>query len=215
MSPIRKIVLISLMALILFGCSAKGPKLIAEYPAGNQSTSIKPAWPTLHEFRLVYYAFLVLEVSNLDRAASKAEAIAYDYGSYLVRSDSWSREGRKQVTLVFAVPMPNFEDFRQALMDLGKLQTERVWGEWVQHSPSNLPNYAEVTLQLQSRRLDWPSLPIDGWNPGRTFERAVEVFVKIFGFILDILIWVAVVLGPFALLAWLGWKLAIRLRRKP
>ncbi len=214
MFSLRKIFLMLLMALMLFGCSTKSPKLIAEYPAGNQPESVGPIWPPIPEFRLVYYAFLVLEVDNLERVASKAEANAYDYGGYLVRSDSWNREGRRQVTLVFAVPMLNFEEFRHTLLDLGKLQNERVWGEWVQRSPGDLPNYAEVTLQLQSRSVDWPSLPFDGWNPGRTFSRAAEVFVMILGFLVDILIWVGVILGPFVLLAWLGWRMVVRLRRK-
>lgn len=210
----RKIFLILSLALMLIGCSSQGPKLIAEYPAGNQPESHEKVWSPMPEFRLVYYAFLVLEVANLDRAASNAEAIAYESGGYLVRSDSWNREGRKQVTLVFAVPMPNFEEFRRSLLNLGKLQNERVWGEWMQRSPGNLPNYAEVTLQLQSRSLDWPSLPFTGWNPERTFRQALEVFVTIFGFLVDILIWLGVVLGPFVVLAWLGWRLVMRLKRK-
>lgn len=210
----RKIFLILSLVSMLIGCSSQGPKLIAEYPAGNQPESHEKIWSPMPEFRLVYYAFLVLEVANLDQAASNAEAKAYEHGGYLVRSDSWNREGRKQVTLVFAVPMPNFEEFRRSSLNLGKLQNERVWGEWMQRSPGNLPNYAEVTLQLQSSSLDWPSLPFTGWNPERTFRQALEVFVTIFGFLVDILIWLGVVLGPFVVLAWLGWRLAMRLKRK-
>ena len=214
MYSLRKISLTILMALTLFGCSAQGLRLIAEYPAGKQPDSVEPIWPPLPEFRLVYYAFLALEVSNLERAVSKAETLAYELGGYLVRSDAWDREGRKQVTLVFALPMPNFEEFRKSLFDLGRLQTERVWGEWVHSAPGALSNYAEVTVQLLARGIPWPGLPIDGWNPGRTFIRAIDVFLAIFGTLADVLIWIGVVLGPFALLAWLGWKLALRLRRR-
>lgn len=216
MHTMRNITLILVMAMVLFGCSsASQPKLIAEYPSGDSPPSIGSPPLPLPEFRLVYYAYLMLEVSNLDRSAFKAEAMAYDLGGYLVRSDTWEREGHRQVTQVFAVPMPNFEEFRNSILDLGKLKTERVWGEWVRYSPGNLPNYAEVTVQLQTKGIEWPSLPIRGWNPVRTLGRALEVFIAIFGFLADTLIWVGVVLGPFVLLAWLGWKLALRLRRKP
>ena len=215
MYPLRKIALTLLMAPMLFGCSAQGPRLIAAYPGGDQPAAIEQAWPPLLEFRLVYYAFLVLEVRDLDRAVSKAEAMAYEQDGYLLRSDAWDRDGRKQVTLVFALPMPNFEEFRKSLSDLGRLQTERVWGEWVRSGPGALPNYAEVTVQLLARGIAGVGLPLDGWNPGRTFGRAFDVFLAIFGTLADVLIWIGVVIGPFALLAWLGWRLALRLRRRP
>jgi len=204
---------LSILALLLAACSSNGsPKRIAEYRSGDPLSSIGSA--PIPELRLVYYAFLVLEVASLDRAAAKAEASAYELGGYLVRSDAWNREGSKQVTLVFAVPMPNFEAFRDLLSNLGKLQTERVWGEWVRSGAGNRSNYAEVTVQLQARGIDWPALPIRGWDPGRTFERAWEVFLAVFGFLVDILIWIGVVLGPFVLLAWLGWRLGLRWRSK-
>ncbi|MBN2550223.1 MAG: hypothetical protein JXB15_13755 [Anaerolineales bacterium] len=60
---------------------------------------------------------------------------------------------------------------------------------------------------------DFPDLPGIGWNPGRTLRSALGVFLSIFGFLADIIIWLLVVVGPFVLLGWGGMKLARRLRR--
>jgi hypothetical protein len=50
------------------------------------------------------------------------------------------------------------------------------------------------------------------WRPARTLQQAFSVFLSIFGFLTDILIWVVVVVGPFLLIG-LGIGLIIRKRR--
>lgn len=60
--------------------------------------------------------------------------------------------------------------------------------------------------------------PAPGWNPGQTFGDASTVLVKLFQGLVDVLIWLIVVFGPFVLVGglalWLGMTLTRRLRRK-
>jgi hypothetical protein len=74
--------------------------------------------------------------------------------------------------------------------------------------------YSQISLELRPRTLAWRGIHIGAWDPGRTFARALQVSLAIFGFLADILIWLVVVLGPFVLLAWGVWALVARLRRK-
>jgi len=215
MKKVRFLLLCLFVLGFLVGCAGDAPKLIAAFPSGNEQGVLAPPRPPVPGVKPVYYAFLALEVSDPERVAEKAEGLTYAHGGYLVRSDSWYREGRQQVTLVLAVPMPDFERLRDALTRLGKLGNERVWGDWLQVGPGSTPYYAEITLQLQARKFAWPSLPFTGWDPGRTLGRAFQVFLSIFGFLVDILIWVAVVVGPFALLGWLAWRLLKRITAGP
>jgi hypothetical protein len=48
----------------------------------------------------------------------------------------------------------------------------------------------------------------------QTFQRAFGVFVNIFGFLVDIVIWVGVVIGPFLLIGWGIWSAIKRLHRQ-
>ena len=60
-----------------------------------------------------------------------------------------------------------------------------------------------------------PRLPDTGWSPLRTFARAFGLFATIFTFILDLVIWLTVVVGPFILMALGARYLARRLRVPP
>ena len=72
--------------------------------------------------------------------------------------------------------------------------------------------YSHITLHLRPRLVSVPPIdPIEGWDPVRTFQNAFAVFVRIFGFMVDILIWITVVLGPFILVTWLGFLLVRRI----
>jgi hypothetical protein len=77
------------------------------------------------------------------------------------------------------------------------------------------PRYSQITLQLRPAalfHLPSPTAP-PFLHPVQTFRRAFVVFLSIFGFLLDILIWIVVVAGPFLLIA-LGMGAVIRKRRR-
>jgi hypothetical protein len=156
---------------------------------------------------MVYDDYLEIEVSDLDKAADRATSLVDRYGGYLSSSISLTENGHKATTLVLMVPAPNLEGLRTALLDLGKLKKEVLTGELTETGPEQWNIYSQVTVHLLPKSFSLPSLPSTGWKPLRTLGNAWSVFITIFGFLVDILIWVVIVLGPFVLLAWGGWLL--------
>jgi hypothetical protein len=102
-----------------------------------------------------------------------------------------------------AVPVAQFDAVRAALAGLGESLSERVSSEVsAAGSGANLWNtFSDITVFLRpAPGLALPRFEARGWNPTRTFERAFRFFYSIFAFLADIVIWVAVVAGPFLLL---------------
>ena len=203
--PSLVFILSTLLAVGLAGCAGlQEPRQIASYPQeGSQTVA-----------QYVYNASIDVEVSNTSRAAEDAEELAGDYGGYLVSSSSWRTDGRKHYTLVLAVPARNFESLLAAVEDLGTLQSEQITGDW-ENTPysGDWQASSQISVQLSPRAIAWPDLSIGGWNPGRTLGNALGVSITIFGFLFDVLIWVAVVIGPFALIG-LGVRALIRRARR-
>lgn len=186
------------IVLLLVGCtSAAIPQQIAAQPK-EAPIPIAPS-----HVSIVYRAYIELQVSNIDRAAERATQLAYENGGYLVSSQSWYVDGRKNTTVELAVPTSNFENLRRSLLSLGRLVSENVSGDLVETGYFNQTPYSQITLQFRTSTLHPPPINIDntGWNPAQTFQRALSVFISIFGFLMDILIWVVVVAGPFVLIA--------------
>jgi hypothetical protein len=195
------------LPFLLVACTGDGsPQRIASYPAGVEG-SLKPAPPA----GFIYNALMELEVSDPFASAGRAAELAEENGGYLISSQTVRWERQDQVTVVLAVPAYNFESLHAALLRLGSLRFERISGEW---DGSPWSAYSEVTVTFLPAAGLLPDLP-GGWNPARTFRRAFEVFLKVFGFLADILIWVVVAIGPFVLLAWLAWKLLRRRKKLP
>ncbi len=185
------------LAITACGGSAT-PQLIGAYPKGSGESSTYAPPPS--NLLVVYAAYLDLEVANTDWAAERATELAYNSGGYLVSSQSWYQDSRKHTTLTLAVPVAQFESVRQALLGLGKLQHESVSGDLVGAGGWN--TFSNITLQLHPARpvVTLPALPSFGWSPARTFESAFGVFAALFTFLVDVVIWVAVVVGPFVLM---------------
>lgn len=205
---------ILLITFLLTSCSAGGaPRRIAYFPSGAPQP---PAEVPAHQppGPLVYNASLVIRVWDPQAAAGRAGELVYQYGGYLVGSHSWTQAGEESVSVTLAVPLYSFDALRDELLRLGKLESESVWGERTGYAPSGLPNYSQISVEFRSRTVAWRGIHIGSWDPGRTLARALQVSIAIFGFLADILIWIVVVLGPFVLLAWGGWALVARLRRK-
>jgi hypothetical protein len=202
---------LSLLILIQAACSgASQPKLIGSYPSQAYSES----QPVPRE-QFVYDAVMEMEVRQVDSAAERSEERADDYGGYLVSRQSWTQAGEKHIQLILAVPAPNYEVLHRAILDLGTLQGERVSGEWVSSRyGDDWSVYSQITVTFHPRYTARQLVHASGWNPIRTFERAWQVFLTIFGVVVDILIWVIVLVGPFILMA-LGLRVLVRKLWRP
>jgi len=215
--PWRWFALPVVCALALAACGGSAtPQLIGSYP---KDTGSSPTYaPPPENLMVVYNAYLELEVYDTDSAARKATQLVYDYGGYLVSSQTWYQNDRKYTTLTLSVPVAQFDATRQALLGLGKLITENVSGDRVstRYSADGWNTFSNITIQLRpsSASIKLPSLPSFGWNPARTFERAFSIFASIFTFLVDIVIWAAVVVGPFVLMG-LGARALMRRLRHP
>jgi hypothetical protein len=198
-------------ALALAACSGSAPQLIGAYPKGTTG-NVAPSEALL----LVYNAYLTLDVADVDSAAERATQLAYDHGGYLVSSQAWYQDGRKYATLTLAVPVPRFDDLRSALLNLGTLVSETVSGEPKPIRGDDWNTFAHITVQFQpaAPMISLPKLPDFGWNPGRTFGQAFGVFFSIFTFLVDALIWITVIVGPFVLMGF-GLRAVVRRMRKP
>ncbi len=208
MSRICLLTLFALACLSLAACTAQAtPQLIASYPARAGSQVYTPP-----SDQYVYDAYLELDVRSVDTTVARATDLAEDYGGYLERSQTWSVDGKQHASLTLAVPPPYFQALYDRLAALGTPLSTTTRGQWVDVGPG-WAVYSEITLQLHQKGLDWPSVSLGDWRPLRTLQLALGVTGSIFGFLLDVTIWILVVIGPFALLFWGGRALFRRLAK--
>lgn len=206
---------ILLLIPALSACSGEGePKMIAAFPAKEGRTDFDFEVPPPYPGPIVYNADIELEVSDTDKAAQRARRLTMDFDGYLDSATSWTEDRGRHYRLILAVPIIYFDDLREALLGLGKLKRESLWGEKLIYGTDGQHNYSMITLHLIPGKSVWPTLQIRDWNPGETFARASDVFISIFGFVVDILIWLFVVGGPFLLMGWLVWVFFRRRSRK-
>ena len=196
----KKLVLIFvLMSGLLVACSSTdGPEQIATFPKEEPIA----VYPHIQENVVVYNATLDLEVSNVDRVTERAKEIAFEQGGYLVSAQSWYRDGEKNTTLVLAVPVHHFDSTRDDLLRLGALTGEWISSDLLSAGGGSRETFSQITVYLHPKASALPEISLPTWRPVRTFERAWDVFVSVFGFLLDIVIWVAVVAGPFVIMGW-------------
>jgi hypothetical protein len=199
---------LSLLLSLLGACAGNAPLQIATFPKITPIAKYPPVE------NIVYRAYIEVMVNDVDGAADQASRLAYSYGGYPTSSQSWYVDGRKVTSIELAVPTPYFEGLRHDLLKLGDMVNENYSGQAIPETPYySPPPFASISLQLRSRGIKWTPIETGGWSPRRTFERAFAVFVGIFGFLADVLIWIMVVGGPFILIGLGGWALARRLRR--
>jgi hypothetical protein len=187
--------LVCLIVLWLVSCSPNQSALqIAVHPKDTPIARYHQYPP------LVYNAYIELDVSNVDRAASQAVRLAIDYGGRQANSYSWYVDNRKHTTLDLLVPSANFMRLRAALIDLGELSSDSTVGvPAAGPSTGPYPEYSQITLHLRSTGFIMPPFRIGSWDPMGTLRSAFSVFVSIFGFLADVAIWLVVVVGPFFL----------------
>ncbi len=194
-----------LLTIILAACSSlHAPQLIAEYP-DESAIAIYPktTFPE-HEQSIVYHANLLLDVRQVEKAAENAILLAEHFEGYLVSSRSWIQDNEKIVHLVLAVPAWYFEEMRTELIRLGDLRSEQISGNFPSLDDQEWRQYSYITVQLHPKSTALPRLTLPDWRPIQTFHKAIEVTGAIFAFLLDVIIWILVVLGPFVFLVWLG-----------
>ena len=203
---------LSLFILTMAACSGSAtPQLIASYPSRPQSSLPQP------NTILVYSTYLELDVAEVTQAANQATQIAYRQGGYLVSSNSWYRDGRLYTTLELAVPQVTLENTLGELHKLGNVASERISGQPLNTNyRDEWDVFSRITIQLRPAASTWPrSEPAPHfWDPGRTFASAFEVGSTILKFLIDALIWIIVVSGPFILIA-LALRLLYRRLRHP
>jgi len=191
------ILMCMLLVVLLTACSNAGaPEQIAAYSM-EKPIAVYPQPP---ESTLIYNATLDIEVSDVERAAERAKQIAFEAGGYLISAQSWYRDGEKHSTMVLAVPVYRFDSVRDELMRLGKLSGEWISSELTSPGSSTSQQYSQITVYFHPRESRLPSISLPNIHPLYTIEKAFGVFISIFGFLLDILIWIIIVAGPFILI---------------
>lgn len=196
------------LTLILAACSSTGnPQLIAEHPAEAAGAAIaiypKTTFPTPDQ-SIIYHANLLLEVRQVDRAADKAILLAEHFEGYLVSSRAWIQNDQKFIHLVLAVPAWHFEEMHAELMRLGNLRSEQISSEDTFIDDHAWEQFSFITVQFHPQTTALPRLTFPDWRPVQTFHKAMDVTAAIFAFLLDVVIWVLVVLGPFLVIGWIG-----------
>jgi hypothetical protein len=170
-----------------------------------------------HDVFVVYSSDLDLAVRSVETATRGAAEIAGQFGGYLTEASIWYSGGRPQATVTLAIPVGSYNDARNAVSALGTPTSERLTGDLAiaYGDAAQWTTYAHLTLHLSqtTRSLPPVSWPAIGWSPGQTLGQALSVAVALFTFLLDIVIWVGVVLGPFALLG-LGIRWVVRQVKK-
>jgi hypothetical protein len=202
-------------AALMFGCSPNGesPQLVASYPSESQIA----AYPfTPPDLIVVYNATITLKVANLDKVVEAVNGLVYKNRGYIASSQSWFQDDGKYTTLVLAVPAVHFDTVHQTLYTFGDLVTEYVSGELrpSEYGTNDWRVFSYITLHLHPKAVIFTNSVLSGWRPAQTLTNAWNIFLSIFGFLVDILIWVTVVAGPFLLVFWLAVKLIQRRKAK-
>ena len=200
----KNLILMMLITFLLAACStASEPQLIASQTIEEAPIAVYPVEALSGPLPpVVYSASLDLKVNNVDRAVERAMVLAYENGGYLVSSQSWFQDDEKRTTLVLAVPADRFDAIRNGLLNLGSLVSEQVYGELRAYDNHAWETFSHITVKFQPRGWSLPSVDMPELRPARTFVQAWGVFAAIFGFLLDVVIWIVVVVGPFVLMGW-------------
>ena len=202
--------LCALVAAGLAACSSGAtPQLIGSYPLyGTPGLNLPPS--------RVYNTRLSVEVSDVGYAAQQAAQLASQAGGYLVAAQSWYQDERLFTTLALAVPASQFDSLRRSLIALGRLVDEQLTSRPgpYQIYPPPPESTISVTFVTAQPLPELPALPNLGWSPAHTFAQAFGLFASIVTVLVDVLIWLSVVIGPFVLMG-LGLRWLIRRSRTP
>lgn len=178
--------LILLVALTAACDGASSAQVIATYPRRAEAT----------ERSVVQSAEVELSVHDAGEAAEQVSRLVATHGGYVVDSQRWYWQGQEQASVTARVPAAEFTSFYRALLRLGVLVSERV----TEVADGHPERYTHVSVTLRSSPRPIRPDAADGWQPADTVGAAFAVFVHLFQAVVDGLIWIAVVAGPFALM---------------
>jgi hypothetical protein len=210
-----------LAAIFLGACSTSTPKLIASAPSSNATSTIPYQSPNKGD--VIYISYIEMEAYDINLTADRAAHLALNWGGYASPPSSWYVNGHLRTSVELSIPPAGFEGFRQELLKLGRLISERTSGSLSTYGDSH--PYAKVTLVLHpaspyGSRYKPPGYypPLsqsspDFSRPLRTIRAALGISTAIFAFLLDALIWMIVVVGPFFLIGWATWVLSRKIKR--
>ncbi len=209
-----KILIFIFIAGLLSACSGSDlPMLIAAEMMGGGSITPFPLL-TSPPTTVIYTTTIDLEVNQVDKANSRVREITYQQGGYVTDSKIWDQDGEKHAMLLLVVAAYRFETVRSELLRLGTVKNERLSGTLVKPDEYPQQDYTHILVFLHPKIRTGFEFDRFDWRPFHTLAQAWDVFLSIFGFILDVAIWLVVVLGPFALIGW-GIRAFILRRRKP
>jgi hypothetical protein len=200
------------LGLALAACSGPVPQLIGSQPKQIGSSGYYVPAPS---GSIIYNAYMEMEVADVDAAVQAAAQLARDYGGYLADGRLGAEDGWNTVTLI--IPAAYFDPAHNGLLSLGRLIREDISGVPIGGRPGEGVEgaYSKITVYFRlTPGSAWRPSPLPGWNPSRTFERALTWFISIFTFLADVVIWSVVVGGPFVLMGWGARALWRRLRGK-
>ena len=208
MSRQKGVLFVVVLTVLLSGCASVLPL----QPAAVQAFATPvPIYPP--RFDQLQHAYLEIISSDVELAAARASRLTAEYGGSLLDSSTWVVNGQHTISLEIEVPGSSFEGLYSALRKLGRLSHEDMFYDEV--IKSRLPYdmwVARITLRIIPTRSLISPLPNTGWDPSATLQSAFAVFLKIFGFLVDVLIWVLVVAGPFLLIGLGVWWITRRMR---
>ena len=200
-----------LLTMLLSGCASAFPLQPAQVQAFATPVPIYPP-----RFDQIQHAYLEIISSDVDLAAARASRLTAEYGGSLLDSASWEVNGQHTISLEIEVPGSSFERLYSALRKLGRVSREDLFYDEVIKSRFPYDMWvARITMTIVPTSSFIRQLPHAGWDPGATLQSAFAVFIKIFGLLVDVLIWVLVVAGPFLLIGLGIWWLVRRLKRTP
>ena len=204
---------LAVLALLLAGCAPGSATMIASYPQNIDSPSLPEATALNNSSRLS------LEVDDVPYATDQAIDLAQRYGGWVVDRDCRGEGADQVANLVLAVPASSSERLRQALSGLGQVVDQATWTQ--DRGCATCAEVSYIYLALSPHPSTWSNVPPappdtpshdQNWIPAWTFQRAWQVTASIFTFLLDGLIWIAVVAGPFVLIG-LGILVLVRRAR--
>jgi hypothetical protein len=195
-------------ALSAAACAGSAtPQLIAAFPSSSHGPDNPVSPDQFIPTPAPCSAFVEVEVSNLETAAGRASDLAASYSAYVTSLKSWSEEHYKLTSLTIIAPQPGFNSLLRRLLELGTPLDDSLLGD---PGYSSLA-YCQISLTIAQKTSSLPSID---WNPIHTLKNALRLSVSIFGFLVDGLIWIVVVLGPFVLMG-LGVRALLQRRSKP
>ncbi len=184
----------------LFLLTACSPHLIAAQPREKAiATYPAPVYP-----QSTCTATLELGVTDVAESEAALAEIAAQHNGYVQEATAWYENDQRHSAVTLRIPAYAFQAARTEVRALG-----RVRDEWGQASPCRPgTGYAQITVYLHPKSGGSPPS-----RPLRTLQRAWGVTLTLFGYLLDALIWLTVVGGPIALLAWGAYTLYRKIRR--